>query len=763
MFLQEIREDQVSNPQIYDVLYLINTNIYWKDLNGKYLGGNKYFLETFGLDNQSQLIGKTDYDLFAQEDADLLKGNDLVVIHQGKFTGEESVKINSKTEYFYTTKNKLIGQNGNIIGIFGVSTCITDTKNKMTLEKNRAILEEEIKTAQIVDLVPAYIYWKHKNERYIACNKYQKDRWGFDLAGKTEYDIWSKEEADRIHAIDQYVFENGSHSGEEVGKDPADGTIKYFLSSKQQLRDSKGNITGIVGISIDISAQKEAEKLKIENEKHKAVEEQQERFRRIVDQVVHDIRSPIASMQMILPSCKKLPEAQRVSLNKAASRVMDIANRLLNEVTPAEHEEPNENQTKVNLPTLISSEIFEVISEKKYEYKQKTIDFCAHIAQNSYFIFLNVISSDFKRMLSNLINNSVEAIKGKIGKIDLYLDIVDYKVQITLQDNGSGMPDAVREKILNNISVTDGKTDGHGIGFSQIRDTLENSQGILDIESSIGVGTKIILTFTQAETPDWIAKQIELFNDDIIVILDDDESIHGAWETRFKDAAPNIIRKHFEQGEEAITFINSLDKVQKENVFLLTDYELLDQGLHGLHVVQQTGISRSILVTSHHNSKEVRDLAKLHNTKILPKPLAPQIPINIVEQQVKEVKGDAIKHADNALSIVDIVLVDDDIDFSNNFKRFITSNNKTIDKYNTVSEFMNNISKYPKNACLFIDNQFKNENITGIKVAEELHNMGYSNLYLFSGIDYSKDLSIPDYLTPVLKTNINYVFNLLNK
>jgi len=66
-------------------------------------------------------------------------------------------------------------------------------------------------------------------------------------------------------------------------------------------------------------------------------------------------------------------------------------------------------------------------------------------------------------------------------------------------------------------------------------------------------------------------------------------------------------------------------------VFLLTDYELLQQNLHGLDVISQAKIKNSILVTSHHNNQEVRELAKLSNTKILPKPLAPEVPINILK------------------------------------------------------------------------------------------------------------------------------------
>lgn len=76
---------------------------------------------------------------------------------------------------------------------------------------------------------------------------------------------------------------------------------------------------------------------------------------------------------------------------------------------------------------------------------------------------------------------------------------------------------------------------------------------------------------------------------------------------------------------------------------------------------------------------------------------------------------------------------------------------------------MNNISQYSKDSLILIDNEFAKENITGIEIAKQLHNMGFSKLYLFSGRDYSHDSSIPAYLTPVLKTDVNYILNLLKR
>ncbi|MCC2645566.1 MAG: hypothetical protein K0R94_1344, partial [Burkholderiales bacterium] len=69
-------------------------------------------------------------------------------------------------------------------------------------------------------------------------------------------------------------------------------------------------------------------------------------------------------------------------------------------------------------------------------------------------------------------------------------------------------------------------------------------------------------------------------------------------------------------------FINNLTDEEKKSIFLLTDYELLKQNLNGLDIINKTKIERSILVTSYHNDREIRDYAINLGIKILPKELA---------------------------------------------------------------------------------------------------------------------------------------------
>jgi hypothetical protein len=59
----------------------------------------------------------------------------------------------------------------------------------------------------------------------------------------------------------------------------------------------------------------------------------------------------------------------------------------------------------------------------------------------------------------------------------------------------------------------------------------------------------------------------------------------------------------------------------------------------------------------------------------------------------------------------------------------------------------------PKEIKIFIDNSFGPNSISGIELAKQLHDKGFTNLYLFSGSDFGGS-EVPDYVTVISKMDI---------
>lgn len=642
----------------------------------------------------------------------------------------------------------------------------TVSKHEERLKLN---LENHFEIMEILFNTMPYVFWKDRNGRYLGCNLNQVKAFHFDsvpdFIGKTVFDLLPDPESARIvDETDTAIMNNGKMVILEETLTTPEG-IKTYLSQKQPLYDNEGIVIGMLGFSMDITKTKEQEKLakeqseKLEREKHqleidnyKQLAEQQEKFTKLANQVAHDIRSPLASLLMIVKACTQIPESERIALREAAAGIGDIANHLLNQYKKKEIDDVEMEEPKL---LLVSTVLLELLTAKKYQYKKLPIKFNCHFEEHTQFSFIKAQFSAFKRMVSNLINNAVDALEETAGTINLNLAADSECVKITLQDTGKGMPPQLIAKIRDKVSITEGKKEGHGIGLAQVWETLDKNQGEMHIDSIVGKGSRFILTFPRTNAPHWIVEEIVLSPNDTVIILDDDISIHGAWRARFETILyknPGIKIKHFEEGREAVEFMNALSPIEKEKVLLLSDYELLRQELNGLHIIAKSEVKRSILVTSHYADSLVQEQAAKTGTKILPKQLASEIPIKIIEIEAEE--PITLNSVSNK---VDAILIDDDERFSDQLV-FYVFENKIVDQYLNPEHFLKNAHRYPKDTKIYLDNNYANSWLKGVDVARELHEQGYERLYLLSGDTFQKG-ELPDYLTVIRKDDIEGIQN----
>jgi two-component system, OmpR family, aerobic respiration control sensor histidine kinase ArcB len=104
--------------------------VYWKDLEGHYMGCNKFVAQMAGYENPEEMLGKTDYDFCWNEFADDWRLLDNKVVKENStIQREEKVKLangNVRTEL--TFKSPLKNEHNEIVGIIGNSLDITERK-----------------------------------------------------------------------------------------------------------------------------------------------------------------------------------------------------------------------------------------------------------------------------------------------------------------------------------------------------------------------------------------------------------------------------------------------------------------------------------------------------------------------------------------------------------------------------------------------------------------------------------------------------------
>lgn len=125
-----------------------------------------------------------------------------------------------------------------------------------------ALADQHTLLRTVIDNLPDAIYVKDTAGRKILTNHADLENIGKteeQALGKTPWDIFPAEIAERLVANDQAVLKNGqAFINREEFLVTANGQERWLLSSKVPLRDSQGRIAGLVGIGHDITERKQA-------------------------------------------------------------------------------------------------------------------------------------------------------------------------------------------------------------------------------------------------------------------------------------------------------------------------------------------------------------------------------------------------------------------------------------------------------------------------------------------------------------------------
>lgn len=454
----------------------------------------------------------------------------------------------------------------------------------------------------------------------------------------------------------------------------------------------------------------------------------------LASQVAHDIRSPLVALDAALKNTSQLPEKQRVIVRHAVNRIRDIANNLL---------EKNRQQTGIVAPPataagvhiasespdahLLSSLIDPVITEKRLQFESKpgiSIDF--KLTQDSYGLFARLQPVEFRRMLSNLVNNAVEALGDK-GAVDVSLNYTDESIVMTVSDDGKGIPPAILAK-LGQRGETHGKAGGSGLGLFHARSTAESWGGSLTITSEPGKGTSVILKLPKAAAPAYFTGALKLTHGLPIVVLDDDPGVHQIWRGRFESARTkeyNIEVQHFSEPGQLRSWVKgNPEKAGKATC--LFDYELAGFKETGLSLAEELSLcGQVILVTS--RSEEpciIAECARL-GVRMIPKGLSGLIPILI----------------SSTAAPTRAVLIDDDALTHMTWKMAARGKSVELRAFTSPADFFA-AGITDKNISIYIDSDLGG-GIKGEELAQQLKEQGFADIRLETGHPPEKFSHLP--------------------
>lgn len=215
---------------------------------------NEFFLRSIGY-TREEVVGQplaTFYSPASQ--FDLLEGGGYARALAGEFVIGERELVNRDGRLvptlLYTATEA--DSSGGVTGTRAMFVDITDRKRA-----ENALRESEERFRAIFDSVPNSVFIKNRSRRYDLVNPAMLELLALpdsDVLGKTEEEIFGADMAEQLRDLDQRVL-TGDRI-EEERKVTIAGASMTFLETRVPLRDSAGRVTGICGISHNITERK---------------------------------------------------------------------------------------------------------------------------------------------------------------------------------------------------------------------------------------------------------------------------------------------------------------------------------------------------------------------------------------------------------------------------------------------------------------------------------------------------------------------------
>jgi two-component system NtrC family sensor kinase len=342
-------------------------------------------------------------------------------------------------------------------------------------EKNLQLQQARDYLQAVFDAVGVGISIVDKDLRIIKCNERQKEllvRDIKDIEGRHCYEVYCGiDSPPLICPAIETIERNREVFLKEVTKKG-----RIFQINTSPLRDRNGNITGVIEVSVDITDKKKTEEALYQAEKLAAVG-------RLAAGIAHELNNPLGNIigyAKLLLQSGNLGDWEREKLSviiEQAQKGSDIIRGLLE----FSHQRPLELR-EVN----INNSIERVLSSMESLFK------IGNIRVKKEFNLIPPVMADEKQIeqvFYNIILNAVQALEGRSeGCIEINTMNLNSSVQVSIKDNGPGIPKEHLSLIFDPFFTTKPPGKGTGLGLSICSKIIKKHSGSIWVESRPGEG-----------------------------------------------------------------------------------------------------------------------------------------------------------------------------------------------------------------------------------------------------------------------------------
>ncbi len=391
----------------------------------------------------------------------------------------------------------------------------------------------------LIKQMPGFIYWKNVNSEYMGCNqnlaKLSKLSNTQDIVGMMDGDFtWGQEDASSFIEDDQEIMRSGKMKAtiHQLPIDSSCGEKMWVRTEKIPLYED-GFAIGVMGIAVDITEQKVAEK-NLVKEKYKAELADRSKSEFIAN-ISHDLRTPLGGIMGIsqLLTERNYEANELAEFTSYLSQSVNTLNDMIASILDFSKLEAGKIVLKfetLNLETIIQQIFYELSQKMAGNTKVRLLlDYSRNIPR--------MIVSDRQclvRILLNLLTNAINFTR--LGHVLVSMSMISkdddtVKLMIVVTDTGCGIPSDKLEFIFQKFNRLDAsyssEISGYGLGLTIVQDLVEYLDGDISVESAVGVGSSFTLCMP-LELPansseNWLQKHTSVFANVKVTIIDDYE------------------------------------------------------------------------------------------------------------------------------------------------------------------------------------------------------------------------------------------------
>ncbi|HVF45213.1 MAG TPA: PAS domain-containing protein [Pyrinomonadaceae bacterium] len=400
------------------------------------------------------------------------------------------------------------GPDGEKLGAVVVMRDFTEQR-----EAQEALRRESALLHALMDNIPDAIYFKDTGGRFTRVNShapYRGNKAPEEVVGKTDFDFFVEEHARAAFEDEQRVMRTGVPiiDKEECEVYP-DGSTTWLSTTKVPVFDDAGRVTGIVGISRDITERKHAEESRLELAREQAARTEAEHANRLKDEFLavlsHELRTPLTAIlgwSKMLMDGHVAEETRPSALTsiyrnaKSQAQLIDdlldisriITGRLSIETKPVE------------LASIVETAVASVrpAAQAKSLTLETKVDALAGAVTGD--------ADRLQQVVWNLLTNAIK-FTPKGGLVEVRLARAGSCVEVEVRDTGQGIEQEFLPHVFDRFRQADSSTTrrhgGLGLGLSIVRHLVELHGGTAHAESAghgQGSAFKVVLPSAARES-----------------------------------------------------------------------------------------------------------------------------------------------------------------------------------------------------------------------------------------------------------------------